>query len=140
VGVLQGAFVFMADLARAMPIDLATDFIALSSYEGAETSGAVRLVADLATPVEGRHVLIVEDIVDTGLTLAYLRRTLEARHPATLRVCALLDNPARRRVEVAVEHVGFTIPDVFVVGYGLDYGGRFRNLPHVAELEGRDAG
>ena len=137
VGVLQGAFLFMADLIRNTPIDLTTDFIGLSSY-GSETksSGQVRLVSDLSMSIEDRHVLIVEDIVDTGLTLAYLKRNLEARHPRSVRVCVLADKVERREVEVAVDYVGFTVPNVYVVGYGFDYGGVFRNLPYVAVLEG----
>lgn len=136
IGVLQGAFVFMADLVRAIPIDLATDFIGLSSYEGGTTSsGQVRLVSDLSMPIAGRHVLIVEDLVDTGLTLEYLRRNLEARSPRSVRVCALADKASRRQVETVLDYVGFAIPDVYVVGYGFDYEGLYRNLPHVAALE-----
>ncbi len=136
VGVLQGAFVFMADLVRAIPIDLVTDFISLSSYEGGTTSsGQVRLVSDLSIPIAGRHVLIVEDLVDTGLTLEYLRRNLEARRPRSVRVCALADKASHRQVDTALDYVGFAIPDVYVVGYGFDYEGLYRNLPHVAALE-----
>ncbi len=135
VGVLQGAFVFMADLIRAIPVDLATDFVSLSSYgAGSKSSGQVRLVSDLSIPIANRHVVIVEDIVDTGLTLEYLRRTLEARGPRSVRVCVLADKPARRQVEAVLDYVGFTVPDVFVVGYGFDYGGLYRNLPCVAAL------
>jgi hypoxanthine phosphoribosyltransferase len=137
VGVLQGAFLFMADLIRAMSIDLTTDFIGLSSYgTGTASSGHVRLVSDLSMTIENRHVLIVEDIVDTGLTLAYLKRNLEARHPKSVRVCVLVDKIERREVEVRVDYVGFTVPNVYIVGYGFDYGGVFRNLPYVAALEG----
>jgi hypoxanthine phosphoribosyltransferase len=137
VGVLQGAFLFMADLIRATPIDLTTDFIGVSSYgSGTKSSGQVRLVSDLSMAVEDRHVLIVEDIVDTGLTLAYLKRNLEARHPRSVRVCVLADKVERREIDVAVDYVGFTVPNVYVVGYGFDYGGVFRNLPYVAALEG----
>ena len=140
VGVLQGAFLFMADLIRTMPIDLTTDFIGLSSYgSGTTSSGQVRLVSDLSMSIEDRHVLIVEDIVDTGLTLAYLKRNLEARHPRSVRVCVLADKVERREIEVAVDYVGFTVPNVYVVGYGFDYGGIFRNLPYVAVLEGAGA-
>lgn len=136
VGVLQGAFLFMADLVRAMPIDLATDFVRLESYgSGTTSNGQVRLTHDLATSIEGRDVLVVEDVVDTGLTLAALRRTLEARQPRSLRVCALCDKTERRQVDVRVDWVGFTLPNVFVVGYGLDYGGLYRNLPHVVALD-----
>lgn len=136
VGVLQGAFVFLADLVRAIPIDLVTDFIGVSSYgPGARPSGAVRLVSDLSMSIEERHVLIVEDIVDTGRTLAYLKRSLEARHPRSVQVCVLVDKIERREVEVAIDYVGFTIPNVFVVGYGFDHSGLYRNLPDIAVLE-----
>ncbi|MBI4636075.1 MAG: hypoxanthine phosphoribosyltransferase [Candidatus Rokubacteria bacterium] len=135
VGVLQGAFLFMADLIRAIPIELQTDFIALASYAGTRPSGAVRLVSDLSVPVEDRHVLVVEDIVDTGLTLAYLRRALEARRPRSLRVCCLVDKAERREVSVEIDYVGFTIGNVYVVGYGFDWQGLYRNLPYVAALE-----
>ncbi|HEV8471514.1 MAG TPA: hypoxanthine phosphoribosyltransferase [Methylomirabilota bacterium] len=136
VGVLQGAFLFMADLIRAIPIPLTTDFIGLASYgAGADGSGVVRLVSDLSMSIEGRHVLIVEDIVDRGRTLAYLKRNLEARRPKTLKVCVLVDKIERRDIEVLVDYVGFTIPNVFVVGYGFDHGGLYRNLPFVAALE-----
>ena len=136
VGVLQGAFLFMADLIRAVPIELTTDFIGVASYAGAKSSGQVRIVSDLSVSIEGRNVVIVEDIVDTGLTLTYLKRTLEARHPRSLRVCVLVDKVERRKVEVGVDYVGFTIPNLFVVGYGFDYEGLYRNLPYVAALEG----
>ena len=140
VGVLQGAFLFMADLVRAIPTEITTDFIGLASYGGGHrSSGQVRIVSDLSMPVEGRHVLIVEDIVDTGLTISYLRRNLEARHPKTLKVCALVDKIERREVEVRIDYVGFTIPNVFVVGYGFDIAGLYRNLPYVAALSD-DAG
>jgi hypoxanthine phosphoribosyltransferase len=136
VGVLQGAFLFMADLIRATGIELTTDFIGVASYAAGKSSGQVRIVSDLSMSIEGRHVVIVEDIVDTGLTLTYLKRTLEARHPRSLRVCVLVDKIERRKVEVGIDYVGFTIPNVFVVGYGFDYEGLYRNLPHVAALEG----
>jgi hypoxanthine phosphoribosyltransferase len=136
VGVLQGAFLFMADLIRATSIELTTDFIGVVSYAGGASSGQVRIVSDLSVSIEGRHVVIVEDIVDTGLTLTYLKRALEARHPRSLRVCVLVDKIERRKVDVAVDYVGFVIPNVFVVGYGFDYEGLYRNLPYVAALEG----
>jgi len=136
VGVLQGAFLFMADLVRATRIDLTTDFIGVSSYGGSRSSGQVRILSDLSMPIEGRDVVIVEDIVDTGLTLTYLKRMLDARHPRSLRVCVLTDKIERRQVDVAVDYVGFTIPNVFVVGYGFDHGGLYRNLPYVAVLDG----
>ena len=127
----------MADLIRAVAIDLTTDFIGVSSYSSAsKSSGQVRLLSDLSMPIEGRQVVIVEDIVDTGLTLSYLRRNLEARHPERLRTCVLVDKIERRQVEIELDYVGFTIPNVFVVGYGFDYGGLYRNLPYIAELEG----
>jgi hypoxanthine phosphoribosyltransferase len=136
VGVLQGAVPFVADLMRALSIDVTVDFIRASSYgAGASSSGRVRLVADLAVEVADRHVLIVDDIVDTGLTLAALKRTLEARRPRSVRTCVLLDKAGRRETDVTIDYVGFTIPNVFVVGYGLDYGGLYRNLPYVAALD-----
>jgi hypoxanthine phosphoribosyltransferase len=136
VGVLQGAFLFMADLVRAVEINLTTDFIGLSSYGvGTASSGVVRLVSDLSLPIDGRDVLIVEDIVDTGHTLTYLKRNLEARRPRSLRACVLLDKIERREIEVDLDYIGFTIPNVYVVGYGFDHGGLYRNLPYVAALE-----
>lgn len=140
VGVLQGAFVFMADLIRAASIDLTTDFMGVASYGPRTTSsGLVRLTTDLSMPIVARDVLIVEDVVDTGLTLDYLKRNLELRHPKTVRVCALADKVKHRQIDVRVDYVGFTIPDVFVVGYGLDYDGLYRNLPYLAVLEGLTA-
>ena len=136
VGVLQGAFLFLADLVRAVPIDLTTDFIGVSSYgAGTTSSGVVRLTSDLSVPIDGRDVLIVEDIVDTGHTLEYLKRNLEARRPRSLRVCVLLDKIERREVDVDLDYIGFTIPNVYVVGYGFDHSGLYRNLRHVAALE-----
>ena len=141
VGVLKGAVVFLADLMRAIEAPCECDFIALSSY-GASTrsSGIVELTKDLSVPIEGRDVLIVEDIVDTGRTLAYLLRNLETRQPESVRVCTLLDKAARREVPVSLDYVGFTIPDEFVVGYGLDFAGLYRNLPYVAVLDVPDPG
>jgi len=137
VGVLQGAVPFLADLMRELPLDLTVDFLRASSYgSGTNSSGAVRLLSDLTVDIKGRPVLLVDDIVDTGLTLAMLKRTLEARGPLSVRTCVLLDKQGRRRTEIDVDYVGFTIPNVFVVGYGLDYDGLYRNLPHVATLEG----
>jgi hypoxanthine phosphoribosyltransferase len=133
VGVLKGAFMFLADLARAMPGEATIDFLALSSYaKGTTSSGEVKLLKDLDTGVEGRDVVIVEDIVDTGLTLTYLQDILRARAPRTLRTACLLNKPSRRVVDVTVDYVGFTIDDHFVVGYGLDYAQLYRNLPHIA--------
>jgi hypoxanthine phosphoribosyltransferase len=135
VGVLKGAVVLMADLSRALTIPHEVDFIATSSYGSAtESSGVVRLLKDLDREIEGRHVVLVEDIVDTGLTLDYLLATLRPRRPASLEVCALLAKPAELRVEVPVRYKAFDIPSVFVVGYGLDYAERFRNLPFIGTL------
>jgi len=133
--VLKGGFVFLADLIRAMPRPVMLDFIVLSSYAGSDTSGRVRLVKDMDANIRGRDVVIVEDIVDTGLTLAYLRRELAAREPHSLRTVCLLDKPARRRVTLHIEHVGFTIEDRFVVGYGLDLNECYRELPYIASVE-----
>ena len=137
VGVLQGAIPFVADLMRAVALDLTVDFVRTSSYgSGTTSSGSVRLVTDLSIDITDRHVLIVDDIVDTGHTLAALKRTLQARGPRSVRTCVLLDKTGRRETEVSIDYVGFTIPNVFVVGYGLDYGGLYRNLPYVATLDG----
>jgi hypoxanthine phosphoribosyltransferase len=137
VGVLLGAVPFVADLVRALPIDLTVDFVRAASYGGGTaSSGTVRLVADLTVNIADRPVLIVDDIVDTGLTLAALKRTLEARRPRDVRTCVLLDKRGRRETDVVIDYVGFTIPNVFVVGYGLDHNGLYRNLPYVAALDG----
>ena len=137
VGVLKGGFMFMADLVRAMSARVTLDFIAVSSYaKSTKSSGEVRMLKDLDAGLEGRHVIIVEDIVDTGLTLTYLQDILRARAPRSLRTVCLLSKPSRRQVDVAVEHTGFTIEDHFVVGYGLDYAEKYRNLPHIAVLNG----
>jgi hypoxanthine phosphoribosyltransferase len=137
VGVLQGAIPFVADLMRAVALDLTVDFVRTSSYgSGTTSSGSVRLVTDLSIDITDRHVLIVDDIVDTGHTLAALKRTLQARGPRSVRTCVLLDKTGRRETEVFIDYVGFTIPNVFVVGYGLDYDGLYRNLPYVATLDG----
>jgi hypoxanthine phosphoribosyltransferase len=136
VGVLKGAVFFMADLMRHLTIPCEVDFMAISSY-GASTdsSGVVRILKDLDVNIEGRDVLVVEDIIDSGLTLSYLIRNLESRNPATLEVCALLTKPARREIDVKVRYTGFEIPNEFVIGYGLDYAERYRNLPYVAVLD-----
>ncbi|HEY0711207.1 MAG TPA: hypoxanthine phosphoribosyltransferase [Polyangia bacterium] len=135
VGVLRGAFIFMADLVRALPREHVCDFLAVRSYgDATETSGVVEITNDLSLPIEGKHVLLVEDIVDTGLTLKYLIKLLEARRPKSLRVAALLSKPSRRRVEVPIDFVGFEVEDRFVVGYGLDAAQKYRHLPYVAEL------
>jgi len=137
VGVLKGAFVFMSDLSRAIDLPVEFDFMAVSSYGSAtRSSGVVRIIKDLDLDLTDRHVLIVEDIVDSGLTLAYLRKNLAARNPASLAVCALLVKEGLQRVELDLKYVGFRIPPVFVVGYGLDVGERFRNLPFIAEYAG----
>ena len=132
VGVLKGAFVFMSDLARAIELPVEFDFMAVSSYgSSTKTSGVVRIVKDLDIDLGGRHVLVVEDIIDSGLTLNYLRRNLLARGPASLEVCALLVRDGRQKDELDLRYVGFTIPPAFVIGYGLDVGERYRNLPDV---------
>ncbi|HET9264971.1 MAG TPA: hypoxanthine phosphoribosyltransferase [Vicinamibacterales bacterium] len=137
VGVLKGGFVFMADLIRAMSARVTLDFIAVSSYAQSRTSsGEVRLLKDLDSRLEGRHVIIVEDIVDTGLTLTYLQDILRARAPRTLRTACLLSKPSRRMVDVSVDYVGFTIEDRFVVGYGLDFAEKYRNLDYIAVVDG----
>jgi hypoxanthine phosphoribosyltransferase len=136
VGILRGAFVFMADLVRAIPRDVRCDFMGVRSYGAAtETSGVVQITSDLRLPISGQHVLLVEDIVDTGLTLRYLRDLLQAQAPASLQVCTLLNKPSRRRVEVPLDFVGFEIPDRFVVGYGLDAAQRYRNLSYLAVVD-----
>ncbi|MGB8297537.1 MAG: hypoxanthine phosphoribosyltransferase [Polyangia bacterium] len=136
VGVLRGAFVFMADLVRAIPRDVRCDFLGVRSYGAAtETSGVVQITSDLSLPVAGQHVLLVEDIVDTGLTLRYLLDLLQTQEPASLHVCTLLNKPSRRRLEVPLDFVGFEIPDRFVVGYGLDADQKYRSLPYVAVVD-----
>jgi len=135
IGILKGAFIFLADLTRQLHAPHVVDFMALSTYGlDAETSGAVRIIMDLRQPIVGRHVLIVEDIVDTGLTLDYLYHTLKSRRPASLHSCALLSKSERRKVEVNINYLGFEIPDVWVVGYGLDYADRHRTLPYIGVL------
>ena len=135
VGVLKGAVFFMADLMRAIDIPCEVDFMAVSSYgAGIDSSGVVRILKDLDVSIEGRNVLVVEDIVDSGLTLSYLLRTLEAREPASLDVCALMTKPERRESDVHCRYVGFEIPNRFVIGYGLDFAERYRNLPFVGVL------
>jgi len=136
VSVLKGSLPFMADLMRAITMPVQIDLMEVSSYGGAttETSGLVRILKDLSSSIAGRDVLIVEDIIDTGLTLNYLLRYLRGKNPASLRICALLDKPARRLVEIPIDYTGFTIPDEFVVGYGLDFGEIYRNLPFIGVL------
>ena len=137
IGVLKGAVFFMADLMRHLTVPCEVDFMAISSYgDATDSSGIVRILKDLDINIEGRHVLVVEDIIDSGLTLSYLIRNLESREPATLEVCALLTKPSRREIDVPVRYVGFEIPNRFVIGYGLDFAERYRNLPYVAVLHG----
>ncbi len=136
VSVLKGALVFLADLMRAMDLPSSIDLMEVSSYGAeAESSGQVRILKDLSKPIEGRDVIIVEDIIDTGLTLNYLLRYLWERNPASIRICCLLDKPARRLAEIPIDYIGFTIPDRFVIGYGLDYDERYRNLPYIGVLK-----
>jgi hypoxanthine phosphoribosyltransferase len=137
VGVLKGSFVFLADLARAVDLPVKVDFIGTTSYQGTTSSGVVRITNDLSWPIAGEHVLLVEDIVDTGLTMKYLLSNLETRRPASVRVCALLHKPSRAKVEVPIAYKGFEIPDAFAVGYGLDCDGSLRNLPYIGVLRGR---
>jgi hypoxanthine phosphoribosyltransferase len=137
IGVLKGAVFFLSDLMRFIEVPVEVDFMAVASYGSAtDSSGVVRILKDLDAAIEGRDVLIVEDIVDSGLTLQYLLRNLGSRNPRSLEVCALLTKPERRKVDLPTRYVGFEIPDTFVVGYGLDYAERHRNLPFVAVLEG----
>jgi hypoxanthine phosphoribosyltransferase len=136
IGVLKGAVFFMADLMRHLTVPCEVDFMAISSYgDATDSSGIVRILKDLDINIEGRDVLVVEDIIDSGLTLSYLMRNLESREPSSLEVCALLTKPARREIDVPVRYVGFEIPNKFVVGYGLDFGERYRNLPYVGVLD-----
>ena len=138
IGVLKGAVFFMADLMRQITVPCEVDFMAISSYGGStDSSGVVRILKDLDINIRNRDVLVVEDIIDSGLTLQYLMRNLSSREPASLEVCALLTKPARREIEVPVRYVGFEIPNHFVIGYGLDYGERYRNLPYVGVLNER---
>lgn len=132
IGILKGAFVFCADLMRTLSVPAEVDFMAVSSYgQSTESSGVIKIVKDLDAAVEGRHVLLVEDIVDSGLTLRYLREYLSRQNPASLKICVLLDKPSRRKTEVAVDYTGFTIPDEFIVGYGIDYAEQYRHLPYI---------
>lgn len=134
--ILKGGLMFLADLMREVDLPLEIDFIAVSSYgDSTESSGVVRILMDLERNIQGRHVLIVEDIIDTGRTLSYIIENLRTRGPASIRVCTLLDKPARRELEIPIDYVGFTIPDRFVIGYGLDYGEIYRNLPFVGVLK-----
>jgi hypoxanthine phosphoribosyltransferase len=135
VAVLRGAIVFLCDLIREISIPITLDFLSISSYSGQTRTGVVRILKDLDESIENRHVILVEDIIDTGLTLNYILKTLRARRPADIRVCALLDKKARRIVDVQIDYVGFEIPDEFVVGYGMDYDQRYRSLPFIGILK-----
>jgi hypoxanthine phosphoribosyltransferase len=136
VGILRGAVVFLSDLMRHLELPCEIDFMDISSYgAGTQSSGVVRILKDLEEDITGKHVLVVEDIVDTGLTLSYLRRTLLARKPASLEICVLLSKPSRRQVDLDVKYLGFEVPDVFVIGYGIDYAGAYRNLPDIRALD-----
>lgn len=136
VGVLKGANVFLGDLIRHIEIPIEIDFIAAASYgNSTESSGVVRLLKDLDCPIENRHVLLIEDLIDTGLTLHYLAENLKARLPASFQICTLLDKPERRKVAMEVDYKGFDIPDEFIVGYGIDYNQKYRNLPYIATLK-----
>lgn len=134
IGVLKGSFLFLSDLVRHLDSNVNIEFLAVSSYSGTSSTGAVRMITDLKTDIVGRHCLVVEDIVDTGLTMQYLLRLLSARNPESLAVCTLLDKPSRRKTNVPVDFCGFSIQDRFVVGYGLDLDERYRNLRYIAEV------
>lgn len=136
VSILKGSFVFMADLVRKLNIDCTLDFMIVSSYGTKSVStGAVKIIKDLDIDIENKHILLVEDILDSGLTLSYIKRILETKKPASLRICTLLDKPGRRTANITADYVGFTIPDKFIVGYGLDYAERYRNLPMIGILD-----
>jgi hypoxanthine phosphoribosyltransferase len=136
IGILKGSLIFMADLIRRLTIPLSIDYVAVSSYgRSTDSSGVVRIVKDLDEPIEGRHVLVVEDIVDTGLTLRYLLDNLQSRGPLSIAVCVFLDKPSRRKVDIVPDYCGFEIPDEFVVGYGLDYAENYRNMPFIGVLD-----
>jgi hypoxanthine phosphoribosyltransferase len=135
VGVLKGSVLFFGDLVRQIDLPISCDFLGLSSYgSGTESSGVVRITSDLSRPVEGKHVLVIEDIVDTGLTMKFLLENLETRQPLSVKICALLEKPTRAKVKVPIHYKGFTIPDEFVVGYGLDFDERYRNLPFIGKM------
>ncbi len=138
VPVLKGSFLFAADLVRQMDRDVSVDFLGLRSYEGTSSTGVVQITSDLSKSIAGKHVLVVEDIVDTGLTMQYLLENLETRQPASVKVASLLHKPARTKVEVPIDYLGFTIEDVFVIGYGLDYDQLYRNLPYIGVVRQED--
>jgi hypoxanthine phosphoribosyltransferase len=135
VGVLKGCFIFMADLMRHVTVDCAMDFMAVSSYKGTTSTGAVRITKDLNEIIEGRHLILVEDILDSGVTLNYLKNYLQVRKPASIAVVTLMDKPSRRKAEIYADYSCFEVPDAFVVGYGLDYNERYRNLPYIGVLK-----
>ena len=136
VGILRGSIIFLSDLCRHIDLPLEIDFLGLSSYgDRTETSGIVRMTQDLSSPIQGKDVLVVEDIVDTGLTMKYLMENLQTRHPRSVKICTFLDKPEGRKVEISADYVAFTIPNHFVIGYGLDYAQKYRNLPYVGILE-----
>jgi len=140
VPVLKGSYVFAADLARHIDLDVAVDFLGVRSYgDQQQSSGVVQITTDLSSSIEGKHVILVEDIVDTGLTVSYLHENLATRQPASLKIAALLHKPSRTRVPVEIDYLGFTVEDVFIVGYGLDYAQKFRNLPYLAVVTDEDA-
>ena len=137
ISVLRGSFIFMADLCRAIHLPCTLDFLSVSSYgKGTSSSGQVQITKDLSEDITGRHVIVVEDILDSGNTLSYLLKMLNNRHPASIRLCTLLDKPSRRSKPITADYVGFTVPDEFVVGYGLDYAQKYRNLPYIGIVEG----
>ncbi len=135
VGVLKGCFIFMADLMRHVTINCSMDFMAVSSYQGTSSTGAVKINKDLNEDIAGKHVIIVEDILDSGVTLEYLKRALEARKPASIKIVTLMDKPSRRKADIKADYFCFEVPDAFVVGYGLDYNERYRNLPYIGVLK-----
>jgi len=135
VGVLKGCFIFMSDLLRYVDIKCTMDFMAVSSYQGTSSTGAVKINKDLSQDIEGRHIIIVEDILDSGVTLSYLKKYLEVRKPASISIATLLDKPARRKADVYADYFCFEVPDAFVVGYGLDYNEVYRNLPYIGVLK-----
>ncbi len=138
VCVLKGSTFFAMDLARAIDLPLTLEFLGVSSYQGGtETTGEVRITTDVSKPMAGKHLLVIEDIIDTGLTMSFLLENLKARHPASVKVCTLLEKPARARTTVPIDYKGFVIDDVFVVGYGLDYGERYRNVPFIGQMKGK---
>jgi len=132
IGILRGAFMFFSDIVKCIQVPVDIDFLIVSSYAKTETTGEIKIHADLREDIKGRHVILIEDIIDTGLTLKHLREGLLKRQPASLRICVLLDKKARRRAEVPIDYVGFEIPNEYLVGYGLDYENKFRNLPYIA--------